>query len=490
MATGFRPSVSRRPARPRRGAAPISSRRSWPAGAAAVILAAAISGCSGSSGPASLSVHCSGHDLTAPDSGQAFASGQPLTPPVTAVPGTPRPAGTMVNRDLPDALDPSDVNYGYSAGEDWSVSRISGSGSGRPVWSLTLRVPRGVSRSEPDLQVLAQYGYATVLGGNHGQYIATVSASGRPGPACVLPPFAATDRPVDLLPHVGVIVLANPTEPAQPTGSGDDYWLDEYSTTTGQRLWSVPTGTSVAEQTADFMVDKNTVYVFDQEDAEVVAYDAATGQHLWTTDFGVNGNPEMNDNGLLAAADGRVYAMVDASTSSQILAVSDTDGKVAWKRAVPQANILSDVTVSQIARNQVLVSDSDNSEAYLLNASSGATLATQAVTSSASAPQLCDPNGQVVVAFAESGRIAMLSADPGYTRTMTILSGSDVKVAITGTVAYVRPPKAGAPVYGYDLATGERLWTVPAPGSPADAGLYAFDGGFMVQGDVTGTVYH
>jgi hypothetical protein len=450
-----------------------------------------IAGCSGSSGPAPLSVRCSGKDLAVPDSGQASVNDAPVTAPARPLSGSPTPSGgAEAYRGLPQELDPGNARYGYAA-DGWSVSRISASGLGQPVWTLPLHPPKGMPSSEPDLDVLPQFGYTTVIGGNHGQYIAAVSSNGRAGPACVLPPFAATDRPVDLLPHAGVVVLANPPEPGQSTGSGDQYWLDGYSTSTGKRLWSVQTGTSVAEENADFMADKDTIYSFNQNSGQVEAYAAATGQHLWTTSFNASGNGELNDNGLLAAADGRVYAIADATTSSEILAVNSANGDVVWKRSVPQASSRSDVTVSQVTPGQVLLADSDSNKAYLLNARTGATLAAEPVQLSektTSGPELCDPNGQLVVAFSEDGRIVMLSAAPAYTRTVTIPSG-DTSVAIGGSIGYVREDRADAPVRGYSLATGELLWTAQAPRSAADAILYSFDGGYEVQDLPTITLY-
>jgi outer membrane protein assembly factor BamB len=393
-------------------------------------------------------------------------------------------------RKLPQQTDPGNASYGYTT-SGWSVSRISGSGLGQPVWTLSLHPPRGVPGSEPDLDVLPQYGYTTVVGGNRGQYITAVSAKGQAGPACVLPEFAATDRPVDLLPHVGVVVLGNPPEPEVSTGSNDQYWLDGYSTSTGKRLWSVPTGRDVSENSADFMVDKDTVYNFNTGSGQVEAYAAATGQHLWTTSFGFNGNTLTDDNGLLAASGGLVYAMVDATTRSEILAVNGVNGDVVWKRSVPVASSLSDVTVSPIAPGQLLLADSDSNKAYLLDPHTGATLAAEPVQLSGkrtSPPELCDPNGQRTVAFSENGHIVTLAAAPGDTGTFAIASG-DTSVATSGTIAYVRAEQADAPVRGYSLATGKLLWTVPDPHSGADGILFSFEGGFEVQDD-PGTILY
>lgn len=56
-----------------------------------------------------------------------------------------------------------------------------------------------------------------------------------------------------------------------------------------------------------------------------------------------------------------------------------------------------------------------------------------------------------------------------------------MSVAVTDTEAYVLPPQHGAPMYGYDLATGRLLWTVPVPGNEGNDSVAAFDGGFVVS---------
>jgi hypothetical protein len=55
---------------------------------------------------------------------------------------------------------------------------------------------------------------------------------------------------------------------------------------------------------------------------------------------------------------------------------------------------------------------------------------------------------------------------------------------------YARAQSAGAPVYGYDLATGKVKWKVRAPGTSAQAGVGAFNGGFAVLDRSGGMVCH
>lgn len=105
----------------------------------------------------------------------------------------------------------------------------------------------------------------------------------------------------------------------------------------------------------------------------------------------------------------------------------------------------------------------------------------QAAAGPNSQPQLCYPAGQIAVAVTGKGAIYLLSADSADNRTIPIAAGNDVNVADTDTEGYVDAGQAGAPVSGYDLATGELLWTVPVPKSlGSDAQVSAFDGGFLV----------
>ena len=469
------------------------SHRAWAVLAASLMVAAGLAGCGSSGGPAPLGVRCSGRTLAVPDAGNPDAGPPQLPPPVTAVSGTPRLAATAPNAAFPDAIDPVDPRYGYSASPDgWRVSLVSATGSGPAAWSVLLSVPRDVPGSDPDLSVLADGAYAIATGGKQGQYIAAVSSTGQAGPSCAVPKFLATQGHVDLLPHAGVVVFANPPYSTQPTSSLPDYWLDGYSTATGQRLWSVPSDTSVTENGVDFMVSGDTVYVWEDDDATVAAYDARTGQHLWTASFS-DANPDTGDNGLLAAFAGQVYVMADNISSTQVLALSGATGAVEWKRSVPLASSTSDVAVTDVGNGQVLFGDDDNNQEYLLDARSGMTLEAQAVNSNSSATnatlQMCQTADQLGVAITEPGKIVVLGIQPNDSWTIAIPQGKNASVAVTDTEVYVRLQQAGAPVYGYDLGSGQLLWTVPLPGSPADSTVSAFDGGFAVGQDLPYTGY-
>jgi hypothetical protein len=452
--------------------------------AAAVALAAGLSACGGSSGPGALPVHCTGHTLAAPDSGAIGFDGNVLAAPPAAVPGVPRPAGAVPATGVPAILDPADPRYGYSA-SGWDVVRVPGTG-GPALWSAAIHVPghSQPSSRDADLSPEAYTGYVIAAGGKQGQDIAAVSTGGKAGPVCALPPFDATDRTVALLPHAGVVITANPTTPSPDS---KDYWLDGYSTATGQRLWSADTQTAVAENGVDFIASGDTAYVWQGRTGDIAAYNARTGQQIWVTDSGAL-SPLGPDNGLLGAGDGRVYALADESESSRVEALDASDGKIAWKRGVPEQTNDGSITVNRVGSGLVAVAGA-GSEDYLLNAASGAVVSSLRVEPGGGQPQLCSPGGQPAVAVVGNGAISVLSTDPAGNRTIAIPPGKNVSVAVAGTVAYVRAEQANAPVYGYDLATGQRVWTVRDPRTQAESTLYAFDGGFAVLNGDAGPIF-
>jgi outer membrane protein assembly factor BamB len=462
----------------------------------AAFLGAGLAGCGSSGGPPALTVRCTGHTLPGPDTPEVFENDPLLPPPVTAVSGIPRQSGTDLATTLPDTADPADPALGYKAvGQSWRVEMISGSGAGQPMWSATLSVPGGVPGSEADLNLLAHEGYAIATGGSQGQYISAVSATGRTGPACLVPQFAATDSHTELLPHAGIVILPNPTSQEASNAYGDSYWLDGYSTSTGQRVWSISADTAVAQTGPDFIASNDTVYVWQGKDVQAAAFNARTGQHLWTASFS-NADHYPDDNGLLGVIGDTAYVMADNLSSTLVVALNVTNGAVRWKRTLPQASATSDVAITQVGDGQILLGDSDNNREYLITSSTGAAVAVIAVGPDASGQndqlQVCHPAGQLSIAIPGDGAIHLLSAGSGARRTIAIPPGKDVNVAIADTEAYVLPEQAGAHVYGYDLATGKLLWTVPTPGSSAaHSVLYAFDGGFVLNNldSRTGVLY-
>jgi hypothetical protein len=457
------------------------------AAGAFLVTAAGLAGC-GSSGPAALSVGCSGPTLAAPDSSDTYSE-----PPPNPVAGTPAALGSAHDAALPfvlpDTIDPDNPRYGYKTGQQtWSVSLVSNTASPRAAWTAVLRAPKGVTSPRPSGVAPDTYdGYSIVSGDGVGfeSMITAVSATGRQGPACKLPSGETpADFDGDLLPHAGVLILQNPVN-----SGGTASWLDGYSTSTSQRLWSIPLG-----QDASFLTDGDTVYAWQDSNADIAAYDGRTGTHLWTagvSDAG-DGTPT---GGLLGAFGGRVYEIYAGGPGSWVAALSGASGAIAWKRAVPSdVSSTKDIGVTPVGSNEVLLGNDVNGQELLLSAASGKVLAQAAGSVGAAfdndALQVCNPGGQLAVAVPDNGSIHVLSADQAYDRTIAIPPGKDTSVAIASTEAYVFPSPSGTGIAGYDLATGKVLWTVPSGSAqPSDTQLSAFDGGFVLTAEPSDLAY-
>jgi outer membrane protein assembly factor BamB len=451
-----------------------ASRRSWGALTLAVTMVAALSACSGG-GPAVLAVRCTGHTLAEPDTADISANDVALAASPAAVAGVPHPAGAVASTGIPDFLDPVDPSLGYGS-HGWAVVGKGPTG-GPAKWSVTIRPPGATQANSKDADLsLQEYtGYVIAAGGTQGQDIAAVSDQGRAGPACQLPAFDASDGTVALLPHAGILITANPTT---PSAKHKDLWLDGYSTTTGKRLWSIDTRTGAAEEYIDLDVNGDTVYIWQGQTGKVAAYTAGTGHQLWTTDSGTF-NPIYPDQNLLGTSDGRVFALIELPKGPRIVAMNSTTGKIIWTRDVPEPVSDNKISISQVGTGLVAVAGAGNRD-YLLRAASGTIISSLPVQSSAGQPQLCTVNGEPAVAVVENGALGVLTSDQAGNRTISIPPGKQVDVAVASTMAYVRAEKVNGPVYGYDLATGQRTWTVAAPGTQPEGPLWAFGGGFAV----------
>ena len=457
---------------PRAGRNLVSGRRSRAAVVLAMALAAGVPACGSSSGPAALSVHCTGPTLAGPDTTSISQVDVPQPGTPAAVPGVPHLITAPPPAEVPEVLDPADPRYGYSA-HGWDIVRTAAIG-GPDSWSATIHPPGPARASQgADYSPEPYGGYLIVRGGRQGQDVAAVSDQGQVGPACALPPYDATDGTVDLLPHAGVVVAANPVAGAPATAK--DTWLNGYSTTTGERLWSADSHTS-ANDPVDLVVDGDTAYVWQQYTGKIAAYDARTGRQSWQTDSGTV-SLLGGGNRLLGTADGRVYALAEQDSSSRIEVLNGRTGQLIWKRDVPEPAGHNQISLSQIGTGLVAVAGSGGKD-YLLDAADGSIVSSMPVQLTAGLPQPCSVYGNPAVAVVENGAIAVLSSDQADNRYITIPPGKKVDVAVARTMAYVRAEKPGAPVYGYDLATAKLRWTVSLPTTPAEVSLYAFNDGF------------
>lgn len=452
----------------------IAGRRSGAALVLAVALVAGLAACSGSSGPAALSVRCTGPALTGPDTTAVSQNDvlQPATP--AAVTDVPRPVQAGPATGSASILDPANPGVGYAT-RGWDVTGVAAIG-GPTQWTATIRPPGPAQPSDrADLSLQAYTGYLIVTGGRQGQYLAAVSDQGKAGPVCTLPPYDATDGVVALLPHAGVLVAANPAAGAATTAK--DTWLNGYSTATGQRLWSVDTHSS-ANDSADLVISGDTAYIFQEYTGKIAAYDARTGHQSWLADSGTAALLG-GDNRLLGAGDGRVYAEAGEDSSSRVEALNGTTGRLLWKRDLPEAAGNNQISLSQAGTGLVAVAGSGRRD-YLLDAADGSVVSSLPVQLKAGLPQPCTVYGNPAVAVIENGAIGVLSSDRADNKTIRIAPGPHVATAIASTVAYVRAQQPGAPIDGYDLATGRVRWSVRQPGTQAYDNLDAFDGGFVL----------
>jgi PQQ-like domain len=329
---------------------------------------------------AAIAIRCSGTALIVPDT-QAEGEAS-LPPPVDAVRGVPK--STLVLAPLPDQLDPVDPAFGYVTTAGWQVSRVNAR-TGKPAWSIEIHPPgvTDLADSQPDLQVESHSGYVIVRGSDfHHSYITAVTAAGRLGPVCTLPPYLTTDYDVKLLLHAGVLIMSNP--PSEEPGGRSSY-VEGYSSATGKRLWSVSSQSSVAGGGASFMFANNTAYVWQESDGHIAAYDARTGHERWTVDPGAL-DSFSSDNGLIAVLGDRPYALVDRGSVSfsWLVALRTKDGKLAWKRTASPWTGPGFLTVSQVGDGQVLVNEQEieagqatGGAAYLLDVGTGGVLAQQ-----------------------------------------------------------------------------------------------------------------
>ena len=442
----------------------------WTALALAGALMVSLSACGGG-GPAALSVRCTGRSLAGPDSSETAGNEVTLPAAPVAVPGVPHSAAPLTK--VPEVLDPADPRYGYGP-SGWEIVREAVTG-GPARWSATIRPPGATQANVyADLSLSSYTGYVIARGGNEGQDIAAVSDQGTAGPVCALPP-SATSKATTLLPHAGILLAVNPTTPSP---GGKDYWLNGYSTATGKRLWSVDTHTRDAGQGAELAVSGDTAYVGQELTGKVAAYNARTGHQAWLTGPGTAVSfPAGID--LLGVSNGKVYILAEQDDSSRVEALNSATGAISWRRDLPEPVPGRKISISQVGTGLVAVAGAGNRD-YLLDVTDGTVVSSLPVQSGAYVPQLCTVSGEPAVAVVESGAVGVLSSDQAGTRTIPIPSGKSVTVAVASTVAYVRVEQRNAPIYGYSLATGRRMWTVPVPRSAGAGNLYAFDGGFAL----------
>jgi len=254
-----------------------------------------------------------------------------------------------------------------------------------------------------------------------------------------------------------------------------------------EQVWRVDIGTGAGSRDALFsepVIGAGRVYTMDA-DAEVRAYDMATGNLLWRRELPDSTQDEddgyLLGGGLAFGDDGRLYA---TTGFGKVIALDAGSGEQVWRedvgvpvRAAPTVN-----------SGRVLVVTVDN-QTIALAAQNGQKLWTHAgapeVASLLGSPAPAVDQGAVIVAYS-SGELFALRLETGavlWQDSVTTVRRTDA----AGNLRDIRgrPVMSGNRVYvvghsgvttAIDLATGERIWQAELGGvnQPWVAGNYLF----------------
>lgn len=252
-----------------------------------------------------------------------------------------------------------------------------------------------------------------------------------------------------------------------------------------QRLWAADAGTGSGKRArllGQPIVAEGRVYTIDSE-AMVSAFDAGTGERLWTRDL--TPDHEDDDSGLmgggLAYADGQIFA---TTGFAQIIALEAASGAEVWRQTVT-APMRAGPAVSG---GRVFAVTLDNT-GLALAAADGRILWTHSgVEESAALLGAAEPavdNGVVIMPYT-SGELAALRVDSGVPLwTDSIIAARRTDAAANLADIAARPVIDGNRVFvvshsgmlaGIDLRTGDRAWSVEAAGlsQPWVAGRFLF----------------
>ncbi|MES1990154.1 MAG: PQQ-binding-like beta-propeller repeat protein [Pseudomonadota bacterium] len=251
-----------------------------------------------------------------------------------------------------------------------------------------------------------------------------------------------------------------------------------------EKLWTKDAGSgsgSASRLVASPIIAGGKIFVLDAE-AHVRAFDAKSGDNLWTADL----TPEDQDSdkargGGLAFDNGKLFA---ATGFGLVHALDPASGKVLWT-----ANAVVPFRASPTAANGNVYAITSDNQMICVDQKTGAiTWRHRGITEAAGILAATSPavTGSIVIAPYSSGELFALRAENGtvlwsdsLTRTGNLTSLSELN-DIAG-----RPVVADDRVYAIshsgrlvsiDLRTGERVWTRDIAGvqTPVIAGDYAF----------------
>ena len=270
----------------------------------------------------------------------------------------------------------------------------------------------------------------------------------------------------------------------QPGGNATNSYGNLEASGKLDRLWTSDAGSgsgSASRLVASPIISGGKIFVLDSE-AHVRAFDAKSGDKLWTVDL----TPEDLDSskargGGIAFDDGKLFA---ATGFGLVHALDPASGKVLWT-----TNAVVPFRASPTAANgYVYVITSDNQMICLDQKTGTITWRHRGITEAAGILAATSPavTGSIVIAPYSSGELFALRGENGtvlwsdsLTRTGNLTSLSELN-DIAG-----RPVVADDRVYAIshsgrfvsiDLRTGERVWTRDIAGvqTPLISGDYVF----------------
>lgn len=406
------------------------------------VVVVTMSGCSkGVSAPAAIAVRCRPGSFHPAVSGD---SRKPVTVPARAVAGIPRRLGS-------EPQQPSGYRF-----TGWTLSQLAP--TGEKEWTIPVPRPETDSGhpSEYTASIESHSGYQVVEGGPDDAAIAAVSSSGKAGPVCA----SASSQALSILPGAGIAVTMNGRA-----------WIEGHRVSDGKRAWARRGGED------GFDVAGGTLVTRDR--GKIAAIDTRSGHQQWSTNAHVLGSDDdLSGPDSVSVFAGRVYAL--SEDNKRLTALDLSNGHVLWRLPLP-ASAASDTYVIRVASDLVAVTDTRTNRVRLVDAKTGAVLQNRSLaelTPSDSAAVRVDDRPVYVASGAD--RLEVLGAEARDNHTIHLPHGRTTDV-ITDTMAYVlvlRDDASPTAVFGYDLATGQRKWQVPAP---AGAGqVIAHNGWFEI----------
>jgi outer membrane protein assembly factor BamB len=249
------------------------------------------------------------------------------------------------------------------------------------------------------------------------------------------------------------------------TGTGGSE-VSAYDAATGEELWTTK---DAGLPPSDLAVADGKLYVSFLTDHVLRAYYAATGELLWEVP-GPTGAPTV--------VGGVVYA---ADQTRSLWAINAETGRKMWAAHAPGGYGFG----LAVANERVYVGgDEDNAPVFAYNASTGA-LVWRTKTSGENDSTPAVANG---MAYVGSDIFYAFDARTGRVRWSADTGGGEVApAAVANGNVYVGSSDSN--VYAFDALTGEELWVAPTGGSITDSQATIVANGVVYVGSIDDSVY-